>query len=97
MFKNFFLEFKNEWTQLVGKYNWYTVTFIQIEFENDLFTGGYEFVFILLGLGFRLRYNTKKFYELEAQWQKETDEAVDEMNRENVGMTLKDLKKMWEE
>jgi len=30
-------------------------------FENDVWTGGYEFVFQLLGLGFRIRYN----YDLE--------------------------------
>jgi len=59
MFENnkIILSFLNEWSQLCGTYNWYTFTFARIEFENEPYTGGWDFEFILLGLGFRFRYN----------------------------------------
>jgi hypothetical protein len=56
-----FLTFLNDWEQISGKWNWIEFNIIQLYFENDTWTGGYEFVFQLLGLGFRIRYN----YDLE--------------------------------
>jgi len=47
----------NEWSQLCGKLNWYNFTLIEISAENDIIAPGYEFTFIILGLGFRLRIN----------------------------------------
>jgi len=52
-----FIHVRNEWSQLCGKYNWYSFTFCQIYFEDEKMTGGWEFEFMLLGLGFRVRYN----------------------------------------
>ena len=52
-----FVCFNNEWGQLKGKYNWISVTFIEIYFENEKMTGGLEFHFMLLGLGFNFRWN----------------------------------------
>lgn len=54
--KNCFLHFLNDWKQMFGKWNWISVNFIQIYFEKDIMTGGYEFECMLLGLGFRIRY-----------------------------------------
>lgn len=56
-----FIETHNDWLQLFNTFNWYTFTLINIEFENDNFTHGYEFIFIILGLGFRVRHNKKSF------------------------------------
>jgi hypothetical protein len=53
--------FINDWKQLRGKWNWYTFTFIQIEFENDVWTHGVECYFVLLGIGVRIRYNKSTF------------------------------------
>jgi len=64
-------EIINEWKQLFGKFNWYTATFIKIEFEKDEMACGYEFLFVVLGLGFRIRYNTDKALELFEKWDKE--------------------------
>jgi len=68
-------EFINEWKQLIGSWNWYTFTFINIEIENDLFTHGVEFLFIVLGFGFRIRYNKPSFDKWAKDLMKETDEA----------------------
>lgn len=57
--KDFFISSYNDWSQLFGKFNWYTFTLINIYFENDKWTGGINFEFIILGLGFRVRYNYK--------------------------------------
>ncbi len=55
--KRFVFQFINEWSQLFGEWNWVTFTFINIEFENDKMTQGLELLFIVLGFGFRIRYN----------------------------------------
>lgn len=55
--KNSFIELKNEWSQLKGKYNWYSLTFIEFYVENETYTGGFEVMFMLLGLGFYFRWN----------------------------------------
>ncbi len=56
-YKGVFIEFRQQWTSLFGKYNWYTFQFAFIEFEWDKMMGGVEFTCIILGLGFRVRYN----------------------------------------
>ena len=61
------VDFINQYAQLFSPHNWYSMTLIQCEFENDSWTGGYEFVFILLGLGIRIRYNTNKAFKLFEQ------------------------------
>lgn len=75
------VEFVNEWKQIIGKWNWYTFTFIEIYFENDKFTKGYEFQFMLLGLGVRIRYNTEDALKLFDEWGDEIDEEI--MKRKN--------------
>jgi len=51
------------------KYNWNTWQFINIEFENDTYTGAYEFMIILFCCGIRIRipHETAKSKEF---WQK---------------------------
>ena len=53
-----FANFINEWEQIFGKWNWYSFHFVHIYFEKDCMVEGYEFEFIILGLGFRIRINT---------------------------------------
>jgi len=60
-----FIHGRNDWGQLFGKYNWYSFHFIHVYFENEVMTGGWELECVLLGLGFRLRYNYA-FEESEA-------------------------------
>ena len=45
-----------EWSQLLGGYNWYTFTPIKLEFEWDKIFGAVEFTVILLGFGVRVRW-----------------------------------------
>jgi hypothetical protein len=44
------------------RFNWNTWQFINIEFENDIIMGGYEFTFVLFCCGLRIRipHETKK-------------------------------------
>ena len=73
--KHWIVEGINQWEQLRGGFNWYTMTFIQIEFEKELMAHGYEFIFIILGLGFRVRYNTDKSLKQFDEWGDEALEA----------------------
>ena len=87
--KHWLIEPINEWKQLRGKYNWYTATFIHCQFERELMAYGYEFQFILLGLGFRARYNTDKSLERFDEWDREAEEALVE-HYSDTWTTLKD-------
>ncbi len=51
------------------RFNWNTWQFINIEFENDIIMGGYEFRFVFLCCGIRIRipHETKKS---KKQWDK---------------------------
>ena len=71
--KHFILETINQWEQLKGDFNWYTFTPIQIEFEKENVAHGYEFIFIVLGLGFRVRYNTDKALAQFEEWENEIE------------------------
>ena len=55
--ENFFATFYNDWEQLFGKWNWYNLTLVEISLEKDIMIPGYEFAFIILGIGVRFRYN----------------------------------------
>lgn len=82
--KNSFVTFYNDWVQIFGKCNWYTFTGINIEFENDIAMGGYEFTFVILGLGFRYRWN---YTEIEMT--KSCNDAIKDI--ENATTILKPL------
>lgn len=75
--KHWVFQFTNEWSQCRGKFNWYSFTFIQVYFEKDTFTHGYEFHFTLFGLGFYIRYNTGESLKLFERWEKEIEDSVD--------------------
>lgn len=47
----------NDWEQVFGSWNWYTFHWIHLYMENEIMTGGFEFEFVVLGLGFRVRWN----------------------------------------
>lgn len=55
--KNWFIDWVQQWDQLWTDCNWYDCDLLWIRFENDKVMGGYEFTFIVLGLGFRWRWN----------------------------------------
>lgn len=56
-YKGWFIDWIEEWSQFAGGCNWYTFHPIQIEFEDDRMMGGVEATVIVLGLGFRMRWN----------------------------------------
>ena len=73
--KHWLIDFRNDWKQLFGKYNWYTFTVIQLDFEKENMAYGYEFNFVLLGLGVYIRYNTDKSHEQFAKWSEDAKDA----------------------
>ena len=58
-YTGFFVHGIEQWSQMRPGYNWRTFHPILIEFEDDRILGGVEFTFVLLGLGFRARWNYK--------------------------------------
>jgi len=74
--KHWLLELHNEWTQLFDKYNWYTWTLFHCHLEKESMAHGYEFELTLLGLGFRIRYNTDKSLKQFDEWDNEVDETL---------------------
>ena len=76
--KNIYITWHNEWSQLGQKFNWYTATVINLEFENEPYTGGIEMRFVLLGLGFTFRYN----YDWEnSEVGKLTEKSIEELDK----------------
>jgi len=73
--KKWGISFYNEYGQLLEKCNWYTFTVLNVEFENDKMTGGYELKVCLLGFAFIIRYNTDKAFRLFKKWEKEITEV----------------------
>lgn len=55
--KEIIFEFQNDWQQLIGKWNWYTFTFIEFYIENEKWLKGWSFQLTLLGLGIYVRFN----------------------------------------
>lgn len=55
------------------KYNWNTWQFINVEFENDIMCGGYEFTFVFMCCGIKIGipHETKKSKENLEKWNKE--------------------------
>lgn len=56
-YKGWFIHWIEEWSQFRGGCNWYTFHPIQFEIEDDRSMGGVEMTLIVLGLGFRVRWN----------------------------------------
>lgn len=55
-----FIEGIEEWSQFSGGCNWYTFHPLLIELEDDRCMGGVEGTLIILGLGFRVRWNYRE-------------------------------------
>lgn len=64
-YTGWFIAWIEEWSQFLGGCNWYTFHPIMIELEDDRMMGGVEFTFIVLGLGFRFRWNYKRTEKVE--------------------------------
>lgn len=69
-------EWYNEWEQILPnkKFNWYTATIIHCYFEVEHF--GYNFQFVLFGMGFYFRYNTNKSLKLFKKWEREFKKEI---------------------
>lgn len=56
-YTGFFIEPIEQWSQFFERCNWYDFTFIKFDVEDDRIMGGVECTLVLLGLGFRARWN----------------------------------------
>jgi len=64
-FKKFSIDFCNDWSQLVGKWNWIEFNPIRLYFEKSNMFGTFEIKFCLLGFCIRVYwiYNNKIYME----------------------------------
>lgn len=68
----------NEWEQYLRykEFNWLTLNFITVQYEDDVMCGDREIILVLLGLGIRISWihKTKKSKELFATLEEELSE-----------------------
>lgn len=57
--------FINQWVQLKGGWNWTDWTVIELSFEHDIALAGYEVIVIVLGIGYRVRWQYKPLFETD--------------------------------
>lgn len=67
-------EFREEWSQFLGHWNWYTFRPILVEFELDKLLGAAESTVIVLGVGFRISWSYA-----ETRKARELSESIDEL------------------
>ena len=77
-YRGWFIDWIENWSQFIRHDNWNIFNFVQIEFEDDRCMGGIETTIMLLGVGFRLRWNYK-----ETELSKEIDECLKEIFEES--------------
>ena len=87
--ENTFVHLINDWGKIFGKWNWYSFHILHVYVENDLMFPGFEFEFVVMGLGFRFRINRS--------WREtEIGQRLDQLNQKlkvNGPKTLKQLKR----
>ena len=77
---NWVIEFIEQYSQFFKRCNWYTYELAHIEIEDDRAMGGVDIVFVILGLGVRVRWN----YTLTDKM-REIRESVDNFWRKCMG------------
>ena len=71
--KELIFEFQNDWKQLIGKWNWYSFTFVEFRVEHEKWLKAYDMQITLLGFGLYIRLNTDVAF-LEAKLKEWSDE-----------------------
>lgn len=79
----------DEWSQIVRRDNWHTFHPISVELEGDWILGGVEMTIIVLGLGFRVRWNYERTEQV-AEIDRRVDEIFEGLNGEVVFDPRKD-------
>lgn len=75
--KEFIFEFKNDWSQFLGKWNWYCFNFIEFYIEHEKWLKAWSLQFTLLGLGIYIRFN----YDVEFLNKKLSDWEAEELGK----------------
>ena len=71
---NWVIELREEWSQLWTKCNWYTITPVSVELEDDRLLGAAEASLALLGFSVRVRWN-----HTATQYMAELERRIDEI------------------
>lgn len=83
-YRGLYLILIEEWAQFIRRDNWHTFHPILVEFEGDWILGGVEVSIVILGLGFRLRWNYERTEKID-----EIDRRVDEVLKNGFEEMLK--------
>ena len=59
-YEGFFIEGIEQWSQFFQSCNWYAFHPLMFEIEDERNMGGFEITFIVLGFGFRARWNYRE-------------------------------------
>lgn len=82
----FFFSWHEEWSQLRGGCNWYTITPIHVELEWEKYTDRVEAAFTLLGIGVKIS------YVYSDRFAREMDAAMQDIQlHPDVAVKLSDL------
>lgn len=65
-YEGFFIEWIEQWSQFFQSCNWYTFHPVHIEIEDDRSMGGIECSVVIMGLGFRARWNHTRTEKVES-------------------------------
>ena len=71
------LEAIEEWSQFFHPCNWRTFHPVHVEWKDDIMLGAFEVQVIVLGLGFRVRWN-----HTETETKREIIESAEEVKRQ---------------
>ena len=72
----------NQWSFLLEAQNWIDFHFIELYIEKDGVLEAYEFIVVLLGIGFRIRLNTATGVEQMDYWMKQVMKEREEEKHE---------------
>lgn len=77
-FKWFSIDLVNEWSQLIGKYNWYTFTPLHFRVEKECIHGTAEVELYFLGFGLRVYWvwNQEMFNAKAEEYSKRLEEGI---------------------
>lgn len=65
--KGWFVGWHQQWTSLIGRYNWHDFTFVHLEAEWERFTGRFETTVALLGFWLTITYVYDDSFNREMQ------------------------------
>lgn len=95
------IQFINQWSQLIGEYNWYEFDLIKVFYERTTYHGLSEVEVVLLGIGFRVQWvhEQEVWNNKLEEWAKviEDSDFVEWKPRKLTKKQINKIKKLFEE